>query len=207
MGKGFAHRPGGHQIGVIHGIEHQGTQLGRIHLSLGEYAFISAYIHDFTHQPFVFFIIALHPAFQHHGQLCDDGGIHPAGFFHMEPGPGHFVRHLVAGYHAHIITGGQLGLRSHADRKSPGFLQVGYGFVGPGQAEGNLRIIADTAPGCIHHIRYPVFIIGPDHIHRLRIGHRSGTKIFPHCYHAPYRFFYFHYTKSCQPRRRSSHRK
>ena len=98
----------------------------------------------------------------------------------MESGFLEFIRYFISGDDADIIAGNHMSRICHADGKGFAGLNVFHCFMTGAQTHGDLRVVADAAPGSVHGVRRAVFIIGGDDQHRLRISIGLGPEVFSH---------------------------
>ena len=107
-------------IAVHDVVIYDGVNFVQIDLPIGQDAVIHFHADDFAYDAgSVEFLFQLdHLTFERHGELVDDRGIDLCGFGHGKARPRQLVRHLVAGYDAHIIAGVKKLLGRTLDRKS-----------------------------------------------------------------------------------------
>ena len=91
-----------------------------------------------------------------------------------------FVRFLSAGDDAHIVAGSQHRSGGHRHSKGLPGHQVFGGLVGGIHTDGDLRFLADAAPGGVHGVGGAVGVVGGDDVHRHGVAHGLGSEVLSH---------------------------
>ena len=168
-------------IGLVERIIGDGRDLVHVDLALRrEIGLVHADVHDLADEAAALRVIAHNTAGNGDGQLIDAGRVDEFGLRGMEAGAGELVRHLVAGHQPDIVAGDDLLRRAHADGERAAGQQVLHRAVRRADAERQLLIIADAAPGGVHGAGRAVLAIGSQNEHRLRINACMCAKILSH---------------------------
>ena len=98
----------------------------------------------------------------------------------MEAGAFHLVRRIISRSNPHIIRGGNVGGVGKAYGKRPLSFNVFRCSVRRTEAEDYAICIINAAPGSIHCVCFPVFVISTDNQYRERIHPCFLSKILSH---------------------------
>ena len=163
-----------------------GIELFVINLSVGEYAFVCAYVDDFADY-YAVFVELNELAFESKRKLLYYGSVYVFALFGSEAGFFHLVGVAVCGNCSYVIAGSGSFCGGEAYGEHALSLNIFCGFM-CAEADHDCISAVLSAPCSIHKVRCAVFVICAYHEHRLRIYPRFCAKILSHSYTSFYIF-------------------
>ena len=165
LGDRLAHQT----IDVLAGVEADWPHLRGVGLAVRQRGLLDGAVDDAPHHVAVLLVhrdkLALQRQrqFRHHWRI-DELALHGG-----EAALRHFVRDSVSADEAQVVAGGRGVGGAEGDRERLSRGDIRPGLVRGVDADGDLVLKGDSAPGRIHHVRSPVLIVRADHQH----GHRE----------------------------------
>ena len=168
-GEGFFDCLAHQAIDVLAGVEAERLHLGGIGLAVRQGGFLDGAVDDATDHIAVHLVHRDLLAFEDERKLRHHGRIDELALHGGEAAFRHLVGHVVAADDSEIVAGGHGVGGAEGDRERLSRGDIRPGLVRGVDAEGDLVLKGDSAPGRIHHVRSPVLIVRADHQH----GHRE----------------------------------
>ena len=165
------------------GVVGDGVKFGEVYLAVGgKNAVVDGHVDDLADEAAGVRIVAFEAALEGEGKLGKDGCVNALALRGVPAGTLDLVRDVEAGRQSDVVGGDEVVDVGNADGKGTACEHVCGGLVVVADADRDLALLADSAPGGVHSVGGAGLVIRADDKHRHRIKGRFCPDVLSHIF-------------------------